>query len=179
MNILINNKKVDFSLNDLPILISGAEKTGSSLFTVCLLANLLKSGHKVILFSTYPAAKEEFKNQAGNDLGSALIIDSKKEEDFIEIIKNIADISERIILIKNIDQYSKKIFEAVKDLKFIIFSGDLDKCQFADDLIKKNFALRIFFSYSERNPIEELKSLPKYSGLIVGEKYNGAIKLGV
>jgi len=46
MNILLNDKKVDFLLSDLPVLISGAEKTGSSFFTVCLLANLLKSGLK-------------------------------------------------------------------------------------------------------------------------------------
>ena len=179
MNILINDKKVDFLLSDLPVLISGAEKTGSSFFTVCLLANLLKSGHKVILFSAHPAAKEEFRNQIGADLSNALIINSEKEEDFIETIKNISDLSERIVLIKNIDQYSKKIFEAVKDLKLVIFSGDLDKCQFSDDLLKKSFALKIFFSYSKKNPIEELKLLPKYSGLIVSEKYDGVIKLEV
>jgi len=179
MNILINDKKTDFLLNDLPVLISGAEKTGSSFFTVCLLVNLLKSGHKVILFSAHPAAKEEFRNQVGDNLDNALIIDSEKEEDFIEIIKNISDLSERIVLIKNIDQYSKKIFEAVKDLKLVIFSGDLDKCQFADDLIKKNFSSKIFFSYSEKNPIEKLKLLPKYSGLIFSEKHNGIIKIEV
>lgn len=179
MNILLNDEKVDFSLNDLPVLISGAEKTGSSFFTVCLLANLLKTDHKVILFSAHPAAKEEFKNQAGNNLSNALIINSEKEEDFIETIKNTPDLLERIVLIKNIDQYSKKIFEAVKDLNLVIFSGDLDKCQFSDDLLKKGFALKIFFSYSEKNPIDELKLLPKYSGLIIGEKYNGVIKLEV
>lgn len=179
MNILINDEKVDFSLNDLPILVSGAEKTGSSFFTVCLLANLLKSGHKVILFSAHPAAKEEFKNQVGNDLGNALIVNSEKEEDFIETIKNTPNISERIVLIKNIDQYSKKIFEAAKYLKYVIFSGDLDKCQFSDCLLKKRFVSKIFFSYSAKNPIEELKLLPKYSGMIIGEKYNGVIKLEV
>ena len=179
MNILINDKKVDFLLSDLPVLISGAEKTGSSFFTVCLLANLLKSGHKVIIFSAHPAAKEEFRSQVGADLENALIIDSEKEEDFIEIIKNISDLSERVVLIKNIDSYSQKLFETIKDLKFVIFSGDLDKCQFANDLLKKSFCSKIFFSYSEIYPIEDLKSLPKYSGKIISEKYNGVIKLEV
>lgn len=179
MNILINDKKVDFLLSDLPVLISGAEKTGSSFFTVCLLANLLKSGHKVILFSAHSAAKEEFRGQVGADLENALIIDSEKEEDFIEIIKNISDLSERVVLIKNIDSYSQKLFETVKDLKFVIFSGDLDKCQFANDLLKKSFCSKILFSYSEIYPIENLKSLPKYSGKIISEKYNGVIKLEV
>ncbi len=179
MNVLLNDIKVNFSLNDLPILVSGAEKTGSSFFTVCLLANLLKSGHKVMLFSAHPAAKEEFRNQAGSDLTNALIVNSEKEEDFINTIKNTSDLAERVVLIKNIDSYSQKVFEAVKDLNLVIFSGDLDKCQFSDDLLKMNFVSKIFFSYSEKNPIEELISLPKYSGLIVSEKYNGVIKLEV
>jgi hypothetical protein len=179
MNILINDENADFSLHDLPILISGAEKTGSSFFTVSLLANLLKNGHKVILFSAYSAAKEEFRNQIDTGLSDALIIDSEKEDDFIRIIENTPNLSEIIVLIKNIDQYSKKIFEAVKDLKLIIFSGDLDKCEFSDDLLKMKLTSRIFFSYSEKYPMEETKLLPKYSGLIVSERYNGVIKLEV
>lgn len=179
MNILLDDKKVDFSLNDLPILISGAEKTGSSFFTVCLLANLLKSGHKVIFFSAHPAAKEEFRSQAGVNLENALIIDSENEDDFIDTIKNISDLSERVVLIKNIDSYSQKLFEVVKDLKLVIFSGDLDKCQFAGYLLRNNFSSKIFFSYSEIYPIEDLKSLPKYSGKIISDKYNGVIKLEV
>lgn len=177
MNILLDDKKINFELSDLPILISGTEKTGSSFFTICLLANFLKSGNKVILFSAYPAAKVEFKNQVGTDLSNAIIIDTGNDDDFIKIIKNTPDLSERIVLIKNIDLYSQKLFNAVKDLKLVIFSGDLDKCEFADDLLKKNFSSKIFFSFSEKNPIEELKSLPKYFGKIVGEKYNGTIKL--
>ncbi|MFA6514291.1 MAG: hypothetical protein WCT50_03335 [Patescibacteria group bacterium] len=179
MDALLDNKKIDFSLNDLPILISGAEKTGSSFFTICLLANLLKDGHKVILFSAHQAAKEEFRRQVGVDLNNALIIDSESEDDFIDIIKNTADLLERVVLIKNIDSYSQKLFDAVKDLKLVIFSGDLDKCQFADDLLKKDFSTKIFFSYSKKSPIESLKLLPKYSGKIFSEKYNGVIKLAV
>ncbi len=179
MNILLDDKKIDFSLNDLPILISGREKTGSSFFTICLLVNLLKNGHKVILFSAHPAAKEEFRDQVGANLDNALIIDSESEDDFIDIIKNTPDLPQRVVLIKNIDSYSQKLFEAVKNLKLVIFSGDLDKCQFADDLLKKNFNSKIFFSFSEKDPIAELKPLPKYSGKIFNEKYSGVIKLEV
>ncbi|MDD3939669.1 MAG: hypothetical protein PHF49_03410 [Patescibacteria group bacterium] len=179
MNILLDDKKIDFSLNDLPILISGAEKTGSSLFTICLLTNLVKSGHKVILFSAHLAAKEEFRNQVGSGADKALIIESESEDVFIEIIKTIPDLSERVVLIKNIDSYTQKLFNVVKDLKFVIFSGDLDKCQFADDLMNLNFESKIFFSFSEKCPVEELKELPKYFGKIIGEKYNGVIKLDI
>ena len=80
-------------------------------------------------------------------------------------------------MVKNIDLYSQKLFNAVKDLKLIIFSGDLDKCRFADNLLKKNFNSKIFFSYSKKYPLEKLKLLSKYSGAIIGKKYNGVIKL--
>ena len=179
MNILVDDKKIDFSLNDFPMLISGAEKTGSSFFSVCLLANLLNNGHKVILFSAHQAAKEEFRSQVGANLDRALIIDSESEDDFIDIIKNISDLSKRIVLIKNINSYSRKLFKAVKDLKFIIFSGDLDKCQFTDDLLKNNFSSKIFFSGSEKYPVDGLRLLPRYSGQIFSKKYNGIIKLEV
>ena len=177
MNILLDDKKIDFSLNDLPILISGAEKTGSSFFTICLLANLVKSGYKVILFSAHLAAKEEFRNQVAADVDKAIIIESESEDEFIKIIKTIPDLSERVVLIKNIDSYTQKLFNAINDLKLVIFSGDLDKCQFADNLINLNFASKIFFSFSEKCPVEGLKEIPKYFGKIVGEKYNGVIKL--
>ena len=177
MNILLDNKKINFSIGDLPILISGRENTGSTLFSICLLANLVNSGQKVILFSAHPAAKEEFRNQVGANLNRALIIDSENEDDFIKILKHIPDLSERIVLIKNIDSYSLKLFNATKDLKLVIFSGNLDACKFADDLLKKNFREKIFFSFSEKVPLEDLKSLPKYSGKIIGDKFNGIVRL--
>ena len=179
MDVLLNNKKINFSPSDLPILISGKEKTGSSFFTVCLLANLLKDGHKVILFSAHSAAKEEFRNQIKTNSENAMIIYSEDENDFINIIKNIPDLSERVVLIKNIDAYSQKLLEAIKNLKLIIFSGDLDNCQFADELLKNKIGTKIFFSYSKKDPIEGLESLPKYSGKIISKKYSGTIKLDV
>ena len=135
MNILVNNRKTDFSNDDFPMLISGACKTGTSFFSVCLLADLLTSGKKVLLFSAYPAAKEAFREQIASNQENAFIIESGEEQVFIDTIKEVPDLHERIILIKNIENYSEKIFNAVKDLKLVIFSGDLDKCSFYDKLI--------------------------------------------
>ena len=178
MDILLNDHKIDFGINDFPILISGAEKIGASLFTVCMLANLLKSGNKVILFSAHPEAKEEFKSQVGKN-NKAIIIESEDENIFIETIKNIPNLSEIVVLIKNIDSYSSNLFKAIKDLKLIILSGDLDKCRFANNLLEKHFTSKIFFSYSEKYPLEELKDLPRYCGKIISYKYNGMIRLAV
>jgi hypothetical protein len=178
MNILINKKEVIFGKDDFPMLISGADKTGTSFFSICLLANLLKSALKVLLFSAYPAAKEEFRKHIDKEDG-AVIIESGGEDAFLEKIKSLNDLTDRVILIKNIENYSQKIFEAVKDLKLVIFSGDLNKCHFADELIKKDFTTKIFFSESSKYPNEGLASLPKYCGRIFSDKYEGIINLDI
>ncbi|MFZ4631803.1 MAG: hypothetical protein ACOYL8_01180 [Patescibacteria group bacterium] len=177
MNILVNNQETNFSSGDFPILISGAEKTGTSFFSICLIANLLNSGKKVIFFSAYPAAKEAFREQIINNEDNAIIIESGEEQDFLDTIEKIENLDGRVILIKNMENYSEKIFEAVKDLKLVIFSGDLDKCSFADKLLEKNCVSRIFFSQPKRYPLEGTQALPKYSGIIISENYNGVIKL--
>lgn len=179
MNVLIDNKETSFGASDFPMLISGADKTGTSFFSICLLANLLNLGEKVLLFSAYPAAKEAFAQQIINNKEKALVVESGEEEAFLEIISSTPDLAERFILIKNIEMYSEKIFEAVKDLNLVIFSGDLDKCSFADKLIAKDFASKVFFSPSEKYPQPNLDNLPKYTGRIIGEHYNGVISLDI
>ena len=177
MNVLLNNQKINFDSNDFPMLISGAEKTGSSFFSICLLAELLKNGYKVLFLSAYPMAKEEFKKQIGDKIENAVIIESGEEKDIIKGIKDTTDLEKRLILIKNIDVYSYKIFDALRDLKLVIFSGDLDKCQFTDSLINKAFPSKIFFSQSEKYPHSIMPNLAKFCGEIVSKKYNGIINL--
>jgi len=178
MNILIDDQELNFAKDDFPMLISGTDNTGTSFFSICLLANLLNSGLKVLFFSAYSAAKEAFKKHIVNE-EKAIIIESGEESAFIYKIKNTTDLSDRIILIKNIETYSPKIFEAVKDLKLVIFSGDLDKCHFTDDLIKKDFATKIFFSQSDKYPQIGLDNLPRYRGKIFSNKYQGIINLDI
>jgi len=177
MSVLINNKKVNFDSNGFPMLISGAEKTGSSFFSLCLLADLFKDGHKVLFISAYPMAKEEFKKQIGSNAENAIIIESGEEDDIIKEIKAITDLEERIVLLKNIDSYSPKLFDTLSDLKLVIFSGDLDKCEFAASLINKNFPSKIFFSSSKKFPFTIMPDLTKYSGEMISERHKGIISL--
>ncbi len=177
MNIILNNQVPDYSQFDFPILVSGAEKTGSSLFSVSLLANFLKNGRKVVFFSAYPEAKAEFRKQIIGFENKAIIIDPGEEQAFLDTLKNITDLSERIVLIKNMNKYSKKVFDAVKNLKLIIFSGDTDRCEFTDELLKINIPTKIFFSASLKFASNKLDELPKYCGQIFSERHNGIIKL--
>jgi hypothetical protein len=179
MNIFINDEIVNFSKEDFPVLINGADKRGASFFSIVLLANLFKNGHKILLFSAYPPAKEEFRKQLGDLInGNALIVELGDEDNFISEIDNIIDLPERIILFKNIENYSTKLFDKLKNQKLIIFSGDVDKCEFGEHLAGKSFNTKIFFSYSDKIKIENKVDLPKYSGYIESSKYNGLIKLG-
>jgi hypothetical protein len=177
MNILVDNKKISFSKDDFPFLVHGAEKTGSSFFSICLLANLLKAGMKTFFFSAYPMAKEEFRKQIIGYEKDTIIVDSGDEKTLIETLKNTPDLNERVVLIKNIDSYSSNLFNVTKNLNLIILSGDLDKCQFADSLIDKKFATKILFSPSEKYSQYDLSDLPKYNGKIINNTYNGMVSL--
>jgi hypothetical protein len=178
VDILINKEKVNFTENDFPILIHGYCKTGASHFSVFLSANLLKNNMKVLFFTAYPEAKEEFRKEINNNETNAIVIDSGEEKVFIETLKNTPDLSERVILIKNMENYSPELFNAIKDLKLVIFSGNLDECKFADKLIKKNFSTKIFFSQSKIYPQDGLTELAKYTAKVTSDKYKGIISLG-
>ena len=180
MNILLNNNIIYFTQEDFPILISGSDGSGASMFSVSLLVEMFKKGEKIVFFSAQEPAKDEFKKQVGNSLNqNALIIESGEENIFLEKIDKILNLSERIILFKNIENYSKNVFDKLDDRKLVIFSGDIDKCIFGNELAKKDFKTKIFFSYTEKIEIKNRPELLKYHGLIISKKYNGIISLDI
>lgn len=178
MNILVNNEIVNFSKEDFPMLISAAPSAGSSFFSIELMINLFKQGEKIILFSAYEQAKELFKQELENNINdNALIIESGDDNLFLEQLDKIQDLSERIILYKNIDNYDSRLFFKLKERELVIFSGDIDRCEFNEQLMSKEFKNKIFFSYPDKFKIDNKIDLPKYSGHIIGDKYNGEIKI--
>ena len=175
MNILVNNEIVKFSHDDFPMLISGEPSAGSSFFSIELMVSLFKNGEKVMLFSAYEQAKKLFKEQVGDSINeNALIVESGDDNLFMAQLNNI---SEKIILFKNIDNYNSGLFEKLKDNKLVIFSGDLDQCKFKNELLRKEFKTNIFFSYPKCIEIKHKIDLPKYCGHIINNKYNGIIKV--
>ncbi|MFA6586247.1 MAG: hypothetical protein WCS86_03765 [Candidatus Paceibacterota bacterium] len=178
MDILVDDKIVSFNRNDFPMLISGIPSAGSSFFSIGVMINLFKKGEKIVLFSAYEQAKDLFREQFRGDANNnALIIESGDDNLFLEQLDKIQDLSERIVLYKNIDNYDSKLFSKLKDMKLVIFSGDIDKCEFREELMKKEFKTKIFFSYPKDIEIENKISLPKYHGHIISEKYNGLIRI--
>lgn len=181
MKILVNNEIVNFSKDDFPMFVNGKAfvQSGASFFSVSLMTKLFENREKIIFFTALPPAKELFRNQLGDRVNdkNIIIIESGDEGNFIKELDGINDLNERIVLFKNIEDYSINLFNRLKDHKFTIFSGDIDKCEFGDELVKMNFKTKIFFSYPDKFEIENKIDLPKYNGLIIGEKYNGIIKL--
>lgn len=178
MKIIINDKEVVFNKKDFPMLINGRDKSGASFFSISLLVNLFENGEKVLLFSAFDPAKEEFRKQLDDSMNkNALIIESGDEENFIKELNDIDDLSDRIILCKNIENYSRNLFNKLKEQELVIFSGDIDKCEFGDQLANKDFKTKIFFSYPEKIQIENRTELPKYKGLVISQKYSGIISL--
>jgi hypothetical protein len=152
MNIIVNNNIIDFTHEDFPMLVFGRAfvKSGASFFSVSLMTKLFENGEKIVFFTALPPAKELFREQIGDRMNdNIIVIESGDEEVFLESIDKIKDFSERIVLFKNIENYSQKLFNKLKDKELMIFSGDIDRCAFADDLLKKHFKTRIFFSYPD------------------------------
>jgi len=183
VNILVNNEIVKFTHDDFPMFINGQAfvNSGASFFSVSLMTKLVQSGEKIVFFTGFPPAKELFREQIGSgntiDKNDMIIIDSGDGDNFINKLDEIEDSDERIILFKNIEEYNIKLFDKLKNHKLVIFSGDLDKCKFKEELLKIDFKTKIFFSYPEIINIPNKIELPKYSGHIIGNK-NGIIKLG-
>jgi len=180
MNIFINGKEIIFNKEDFPMLINGKAFTqsGASFFSVSLMTKLFENGEKIVFFTALSPAKELFNEQLNGRMNeNIIIIPTGDENGFIKELDIIKDLDERIILFKNIEDYSEKLFDKLKNHKYVIFSGDIDKCKFRDQLANKDFQTKIFFSYPEKMEVNNKIELPKYKGLIISSKYNGIISL--
>ncbi len=114
------------------------------------MAQITAHDEKIVFFSAYPEAKDELHKQiAIVDIDNTLIVDSGDEKNFIDIIKSLKDINKRIVLFKNIENYSSQLFKELDNKELIIYSGDIDKCRFREELLHLDFRTRIFFSYPE------------------------------
>ena len=180
MKISVNDEEIVFQKYDFPMLIHGKAFTqsGASFFSVSLMTKFFENGEKIVFFTALPPAKELFKEQLNGRMNeNIIIIPTGDEEEFIKELDTIKDLEERIVLFKNIEDYSEKLFDKLKDHKYTIFSGDIDKCEFKEQLAKMDFQTKIFFSYPEKIEINNKIELPKYKGMIISPKYNGMISL--
>lgn len=192
-NIILNDKIYNVSDNDLPCLVVYGEKAGGSHFTVTMIADLFLQGKKILFLTAYPMAKNNFLEQIKDVSGKTICITDKKqlddtpgiiiesgnEELFLESLKLLPDIKERIILIKNMEVFSRAVFDACLAFPNLIFSGDIDKCVAKEQIIKKLFNTIVVFSKPQIKLGFDIPALEKYIGYWRGQNYKGSVKIGV
>ena len=184
--ILLNGKPIDFSKQDLPLLIHGGEGTGSSLFSVSIMAQLYKQGAKILFISGYHMARDEFKEQVGPELDSILIegekdIAAAKDKRVIfvpfeqrklltKLLAELPDIGDRTIFFKNFDLFDADITEEILENSACIIQGDLTKDTHVLSYIPVHWSTEIYFSQPPEAFSSQVPELEKYTGFMVSEQ---------
>jgi hypothetical protein len=190
--ILINNTIYRVRENDLPCLITYVEKTGGSHFSVSMIVDLFLQDQKILFLSAYPMAKDNFleqikgqeknvifvnKEKKLNATNQVIILESGNEKLFLQALKKLSDIDERIILIKNIEVFSQNVFDACLNNKKIILSGDIDKCVAKKQIASKKFNTIVVFTKPKINLGITVPNLRKYIGYWYSQKIIGQAKI--
>ena len=189
--IFLNKQPLNFTENDLPCLITYADKTGGSHFSITLVVGLFLRGSKILFLTAYPMAKDNFLQQVGEDRSKiafvtsveelekakdvqVIILESGNEALFNEAVKILPDLKERVILVKNMEVFGKIIFDTCLNMEKVILSGDIDKCADKERISKKDFITIIAFSKPEI-PLIDVPALEKYTGFLIGDHKMGMV----
>ena len=190
--ILLNNQIYQIKENDLPCLITYTEKSGGSHFSVSMIVDLFLQGKKILFLTAYPMAKDNFLEQTkGHEentifvteqaqldtTSQAIILESSNEALFLQALKKLNDLDERIILVKNMEVFSQSVFDACLNKQKIILSGNIDKCVAKKQIAAKKFNTIVAFSQAEINLNIDLPPLEKYTGYWQGQEISGLTKL--
>jgi len=192
--IILNNELYQVKEKDLPFLIIYGEKSGGSHFTITLVVDLFLSGSKILFFTAFSMAKDNFLEQIGSDHSKVafinsvediknykdnqvLILESGNENLFIEAISILQDLNERVVLVKNIEAFSRDIFNNCLDLKNVVLSGNIDICIAKEQILKKSFKSIVVFTKPEISLPIEVPILEKWTGYLSGQDNMGVIKV--
>lgn len=174
-----NEKEFQPTEELLPCLILYREKLGGSYFSVKLLAELYNSGSKVIFFSAYPAATDEFLKLVDDESEvkivstedelkeseayQAILIQSGNEALFNKALDQLNDVESRIVFIKNFEKFPEAVHDSL-DLKNLVVSGDIDRSGVSEQVAAKAFNTKILFSKPAVDLGIEVPDLAKYEG---------------
>lgn len=192
--ILLNWQPYNMTENDLPALITYAKHMGGSHLSIVLIADLFLRGSKIIFLTAYPMARDNFLNQVvidnpnianidspeeleGAEKAQAIIIESGNATLFLNAIKNLPDLNERIIFIKNIEIFSQEVYDACLESKKLILSGDIDECDFKDKIPNQQFKTIIAFNQPATKINIEIPKLEKWDSYLSSKNQNGILTL--
>lgn len=147
----------------------------------------------VLFLSGYHMARDEFIVQTKDKINAVIpenseelqhniqkktiFIKRETPELFIEAVKTIPNIKERVILIKNFDLFDVSIYDAVKENHNLILSGNLDHCAYKISALDNNWKIKIFFSQPDVNIVNNLPKLEKYQGYVLSDYKKGIVSL--
>lgn len=194
--ILLNSKEFHLNENNLPCLIHYKEKQGGSQFTVTLVANLFLQGSKILFLTAYPYAKDNFFEQTKGMESKIFFVENKEKLSeaqnyqaiilksgdsklYLEALKTLPDLSERIILIKNFEIFDQNILDSSIKFEKIILSGDIDKSIAKKQISDKTYKTTITFSEPEIPLSFKTPVLEKYVGYLKTADQEGFIKLEI
>lgn len=190
--LLLNNEVYHIGDDGLPCLIHYAPKVGGSHFSVAMIADLFLRGSKILFFTAYPMAKDDFlqhikgeesktafitdESQLNTD-AQAIILESGNEKLFLKVIEKLGDLNERVVLIKNMEVFSDAVIDSCLKLQKIIISGNLDKCSMKKQISDKQYKTIVLFSTSETLLKDEPPVLEKYAGYLWSEEKKGHVSI--
>lgn len=189
--ITLDNKPFKFTKSFLPCLVTWAEKSWASFFSICLISNLIQQWFKAIYFTAFPMAKDELLNQIWkenfyeidkkSDLNNipndkSIIIKSWNQKLFQQTIWNIKNLNEYIIFIKNIEEYDESILEWIQKKQKVILSWNLDNCKSKDKILNKKRESKIIFTAPKNSDIK-IPKLEKYESYLISRKISGILRL--
>ncbi len=165
------------------MLVHGREHSGASLLPITVAAQLHKEGSKLLIFTAYPMAKEEFLEQLGElgktvlcleseaDINKAeefqtIIVKSGDEALFLSVLEQFPNLPEYIPFIKNIEVITEQDIIEYAVTRPSIIAGDATKSPFFQQLQETIFITKILFTPFEE---ESFPGLQKYSAKMAGK----------
>jgi len=187
--ILLNGEFWNPKEENLPCLITYAEKSGGSHFSIVMLADLFNNGSKILFFSAFPMARDNFlghikggedvsyvtkENDLKND-SKIIIIESGNQSLFLKALRGLEDVKKRVVLVKNIELFSSETIESCLKLDKVIVSGDVDLCSTNKKIMDKDFNTIVIFSNPKTTLPFAVPELEKYKGYIWSVNNKGII----
>ena len=157
---------------NLPMLIHGKEGSGASLYTICLAAKWFSQGYKVLFLCGHQMAEQEFRQQVSIEQTSAKFYTQDKVNEFIEELRDVT--RNTIVIIKNIELFDIKLFDAIRDVGNLIISGEIDKTVLKGQLLSKKFVTEVYFSPLNS---KEVPQLERFQGYVISDDYKGTTQL--
>ena len=184
-----------FSTQDLPMLLHYQCKQGGSYYSMVLIEHLALQGHKVLLLTWYPQAKEQFLQDTPTLASQTILVDTREdiqthqdkqlillrhndEQLCLQAIKQLKDIDDRIILIKNIELYHKPLITEALNHKKVILSGDLDASKYKKEILAHTYNAVILFSQPKTKIAYTFVPWAQYTGYLRSKKKEGYVAVG-